>query len=441
MRRFILLFTLFLLAACQTPPAVVNQAPAGVVNQAPAGVSFPTMTPGRHISGALPTVVALSLDGNLANPATAVALANRPTATPDYNSCPPAASPVLSDAPTNSREMADEIARYMSFGGSSTGLETALRDQWSVLSEVGSVRANMDFTGEGTADVIVAYSVPGAGGSLLVLGCAAGRYIPFYLSDTPGVPQIIHAGELNANGTPEILYSSQQCLAEDDCNYRTQLVTWQPNEGQFISLLSGAIISQNLPEIGDFDNDRVVEIIIRMTSTGTPTTGPLRTGVTIYDWNGVDYARSITQLDPPRFRIQVIQQADRNIASGSIDEAIALYELALQDTELRNWFNDDEAVLRSYALYRLITAYAFTENENLLPAFQSMQQNYPDPLNAPVYAQMGSTFWNALQVTGNLRSACLEAQNIARSRADAIDLLTRYRGQAPAYTAESLCPF
>jgi hypothetical protein len=411
------------------------------VNQAPAVIPFPTMTPGRQIRGVLPTVVALSLDGNLANPATAVALANRPTATPDYTSCPPSASPVLSDAPANSPEMADEIARYLSFGGSPEALETALRDDWGVLSEVGTVRANMDFTGEGTVDVIAAYSVPGAGGSLLVLGCAAGRYIPFYQADTPGVPQIVQAGELNANGTPEILYSSQQCLTEDDCSYRTQLVTWEPNEGQFISLLSGAIISQNLPEIGDFDNDRVIEIIIRMTSTGTPATGPLRTGVTIYDWNGVNYARSITQLDPPRFRIQVIQQADRSLANGNTNEAIALYELSLQNTELRNWFNDDETVLRSYALYRLITVYAFTENENLLPAFQSMQQNYPDPLNAPVYAQMGNAFWNALQVTGNLRSACIEAQNIARSRADAINLLTRYRGQAPAYTAESLCPF
>lgn len=433
MRRFILLLILLLFAACQPTAPVVNQAPAGPV--------FPTMTPGRQISGVLPTVVALSLDGNLANPATAVALANRPTATPDYTACPPAASPALSDTPTNSREMAAEIARYMSFGGSPASLEAALRNQWGVLTEAGSVRADLDFTGEGTPEVIAAYSVPGAGGALLVLGCAAGRYIPFYQADTPGVPQIVHAGELNANGTPEILYSSQQCLTQDDCSYRTQLVTWQPNEGQFVSLLSGAIISQNLPEIGDFDNDRVIEIVIRMTSTGTPATGPLRTGVTIYDWNGVDYARSITQLDPPRFRIQVIQQADRNMTSGSISEAIALYELALQNTELRNWFNDDEAVLRSYALYRLITAYAFTENENLLPAFQSLQQNYPDPLNAPVYAQMATSFWNALQVTGNLRSACLEAQNIARARADAISLLTRYRGQAPAYTAESLCPF
>ena len=140
--------------------------------------------------------------------APAVALANRPTATPDYTACPPSASPVLADTPTNSPEMASEIARYMSFGGSPALLETALRDQWGVLNETGSVRADIDLTGEGTPDIIAVYSVPGAGGSLLVLGCAAGRYVPFYQVDTPGVPQIVNAGELNANGTPEILYKS-----------------------------------------------------------------------------------------------------------------------------------------------------------------------------------------------------------------------------------------
>lgn len=433
--RYYFILLIFLLAACQPNGAVT-------VNQAPTMVPFPTMTPGRSVRGVLPTPVALSLDGsNLANPATAVALANRPTATPDYSACPQPASPSLSNAPANGREMADEIARFLSAGGSPQALENALRENWGVLGETGTVRANLDFTGGDAADVIAAYSVPGAGGSLVVFGCAAGRYIKLYEADTAGVPQIIHAGELNANGAPEILYSSVECAAEDDCTYRSQVITWQPDEGRLVSLLNGAIISQNPPEIGDFDNDRVIEIIVRMTSTGTPSTGPLRTGVTIYDWDGVNYTRSITQLDPPRFRIQVIQQGDRSLARGETRTAVDLYELALRDEELRNWFNDDTEVLRSYTLYRLLTAYAFTEDEDLLPAFQAIQQTYPDPLNAPVFAQMSSTFWNALQVTGNLRSACIEVQNLVRARPEAIDLLTRYGGSSPVYTAESLCPF
>src|SRR5690606_20479349 len=299
MRRIICLCITILLAACQPTPAPASQAPTVI--------PFPTMTPGDLVRGALPTVVALSLDGSnlVANPATAVALANQPTATPDYAACPPPASPTLSNTPANGREMADEVARFLSAGGSAAALESGMRDDWGVLGETGVVRAEFDLNGGGASDVVVTYTIPGTGGALLVLGCAAGRYIPFYSMETSSTPQIVHIGEMNANGTPEILFSSEECLTDGDCSFRTQLITWQPGEGRFVSLLGGAILSQNLPEIGDFDNDGVIEIIIRMTSTGTAATGPLRTGVMIYDWNGVNYVRSITQLDPPRFRIQV----------------------------------------------------------------------------------------------------------------------------------------
>lgn len=432
--RVIVLLILLGLAACQ--PAAV------AVPAAPTLLPFPTMTPGRAVTGALPTVVALALDGStLANPATAVALASRPTATPDYAACPPPASPTLSNAPASGREMADEIVRFLSAGGSPAALETALRDSWGVLGERGQVRADTDLTGEGTPEVIVTYAVPGEGGALLALGCAAGRYISLYRADTSQIPQILHAGELNANGTPELLFTSQECASPNDCTFRTQLITWQPGEGRLTSLLSGAILSPNPPEIADVDNDGVLEIVVRLTSSGTRETGPLRTGVTIYDWNGSIYTRSITQLDPPRFRVQVIQQADRSLARNAVREAISLYELALRDDALANWFNDDAGVLRSYALYRLLTAYAFTEDERLLPTFQNIQQNALEPQSAPVYALMSNAFWNALQMTGNLRSACLEAQNVARTQPDAIGLLTRYSGQTPIYTPESLCPF
>ena len=58
-------------------------------------------------------------------------------------------------------------------------------------------------------------------------------------------------------------------------------------------------------------DDQIAEIVLQFTNAGNATTGPLRTGMTIYDWNGAAYVQSITQLDPPRFRIQVIHEADR----------------------------------------------------------------------------------------------------------------------------------
>jgi hypothetical protein len=54
---------------------------------------------------------------------------------------------------------------------------------------------------------------------------------------------------------------------------------------------------------------------------------------------------------------------------------------------------------------------------------------------------MSIAFWDALQVTNNLHSACLEVQDIIRARPEALSLLNRYGSRSPTYTADELCPF
>jgi len=394
------------------------------------------------VRGILPTVVALSLNGsNLANPATAVALANRPTATPNTAACPPIGSSSLAAPPATGREMSAEMANFLATGGTPATLETRLRSEWGVLGDSGFVRADLDVTGEGTPDVMVSFNAPDDGGTLLILGCSDGRYRIHYQGGLGGsVPQIIQAGDMNQDLRPDILFASQTCV-DEGCEYRTQLITWDGQEGRFIGFIDGIIDSPEIPNILDIDNDRVTEIVVRQSSRGTDVTGPLRTGVTIYDWNGLNYTRSITQLDPPYFRIQVVQEADRSLMRLEVNQAIPIYEIALNDSELRNWYNDDSAVLNSYTLFRLMTAYAFTEDQKLLSTYQALTQNYPDPAAAPVYVTMGVTFWNALQVTNNLRSACLEVQDIIAARPEALGLLNRYGSSSPTYTANDLCPF
>lgn len=435
-KRLAILLIMLLLAGCDAAPQAVTAPTANFI-------PFPTMTPGRVIRGTLPTAAALPLSGNLANPATAVALANRPTATPDYAACPAPGSPGLSEAPSNARAIAEEIGRFLSAGGAPAALQDQLRDTWNVLGENGLVRADVDLTGEGRPEVLVTYVFQG--GRLLVFGCLNGRYALHGEIDTGGTdaPQIVQLGDMNYDAKPDILLTQRVCDPEDEdaCLYRTQLITWQARDGRFTSLLDSLLSSPEQPTVSDIDNDRVLEIVLRQTSSGTAETGPLRTGVTIYDWNGVNYTQSITQLDPPQFRIQVIQQADRNMQRLDVEAAIPQYQLALTDTALRNWFNDDQTILNSYALYRLLTAYAYTEDEQLLPTYQAIVQAYPDPAAAPVYTAMSLAFWNTLQVSNNLRSACEAVQDIIAARPEALDLLNRYGSRGPAYTASTLCPF
>lgn len=431
-RLFILPFLLLLAAACQ---------PTAEALPAPTVIPFATMTPGRLLRGPLPTVEAVPGGPGLANPATAVALANRPTPTPDYAYCPPAATTSLAAKPATGRDMADAITRFLTQGGAPATLESRLRSEWNALGEHGAVRADFDLTGEGAGDVIVTYAAPDEGGMLLILTCGDGRYGARYLfAGGDSAPQVIQVGDMTFDGVPEVLFAAPTC-AGSRCRHTIQLVSWRGDLGRFVSLLASDITAEELPTVSDMDNDQIAEIVLQSTNRGDATTGPLRTGMTIYDWNGAAYVQSITQLDPPRFRIQVIHEADRALNRLNAHEAIPLYRLALENVDLQPWLNDEGPALESYARYRLLLAAAYTEDPGLLQAYQDILDRFPDSETAPVYVPLATTFWNAFQVTHNLRSACLEAHEFIETHPEALGLLNRYGERSPTATPESVCPF
>lgn len=425
-----------LLAACApTAPAA-----------APTVIPFPTVTPGRLVRGILPLVNAPPVENSgqgLANPATAVALANLPTPTPNYAACPASGNPDWPKLPSTGPESIAAITRFMSDGGAAAALNDHLRDDWNSLGEGGVVRADTDFMGSGAAQLVVTYQAPGDGGTLLILACANGRYAALYQAITGTMPQLITMGDMNADGRADLLYSSQQCSAQnaDDCAYRTLLLSWSGEDGRFVNLLNTTINSPMLPAASDTDNDRVLEIVVRMTDTGNRATGPLRTGLNVYDWNGQYYTLSIVQLDPPRFVIQVIHEADRAFERSESEQAISLFNLALNDTTLRYWFNDEPDLLKSYSLYRLLLLDAYTdEQQKALDTLQQTITLYPTPEN-PVYRALIDAFWNGWQTTNNLHSACQQVQAIISARPEAVDLLNRYGSRSPVYTSGDLCPF
>jgi hypothetical protein len=433
-RRFGILILLFV-SACQQNPAAPSN---------PTDVPFPTMTVGQMVRGALPEAgVAVSNGSNLANPATAMALASQPTPTPDYAACPAPSDITPGDKPADERAMLDTISQFLSNGGTVARLEVTLRDDWELLGENGFVRGDLDLTGEGTPEVLAGFVTPDGPGMLVIWGCVDGRYLPLYqsISSEDAPPEIVSIGDMNYDQLTDILFTHQQCDEDDVCSYQSQLVTWKPTLGRFVNLLAGTINSESPPEIRDIDQDSVSEIVVRLRDSGNATVGPLRTGVNIYDWDGSIYTLSIVQYDPPRFTIQIIHEADRLFDRLETDGAIALYQTALNDVTLEAWYNNDPAILPSYAMYRLLLIYAYTEDDRLLDMYQRITDTYPDPENRPVYVDMSESFWNALQVTNNLHSACLEVQDIINTRPEALALLNRYGTHSPTYLPEDLCPF
>jgi hypothetical protein len=438
MKYRLLYFTalLGLLAACAPGPQAAVPAIEGVI--------FPTMTAGR--------VIRVSSGSGLANPATAIALANMPTPTPNTTACPaPDASASLADAspggvPATSAAVTSAVQRYLTAGGSAGGMESVLRDAWAML-EGGFVRGDLDLTGDGTPEVLLSYRAPDAGGSLIIYGCADGRYVERYqaiMSEDASAapPTLLNAADLNANGRPDLLFTATACDEDADvCQVTTQAAAWDAPRGRFVNLLGGGVTSTEAPTPFDIDGDRITEIVVRLTDDGSAQTGPLRTGQIVYDWDGASYVRSYTEYDPPRFRVQMIHDADEAYAQGRTRDAIALYRLAIDSPTLENWQNDDAGTLTAYARYRLLIAYADLEAPELVAAHAEILSLYPDLAIAPVYAELAIRFWEGLQAANNLRSACEAVRGVIAARPEAVGLLNRYGALSPVYDAQSVCPY
>ncbi|MDZ4763324.1 MAG: hypothetical protein SGI73_02150 [Chloroflexota bacterium] len=433
-------------AACRPAPRTGGSAPTVI--------PFPTMTAGVAIAAALPPP---DDEARLANPATAIALANPPTATPNYRACPaPNADARVADIiPATGRDVENALTTFLNAGGTLINLERGVRESWGIAGNSGTVRGDLDLTGEGIPEAIVTLVAPDAGGLLLIFGCVDSRYRALYSGSPDGTqrfndaPQLVRADDLNRDRLPDLVFSARACAGEDgaslnesDCTYTTQMATWNAPRGRMTNLLASAVVSEAAPTLDDVDQDSVLELLVRLDNPGDAQTGPLRTGFLIYDWDGVVYTQSITQLNPPRFRIQVIHDADAAFAAGRTSDAIALYDLSLNSPSLEAWRGGDEnPVLQTYALYRLLLAFAYTNDERLVPTVQAILTAYPDPAAAPVYATLATAFWNAYQITNNLNAACATVKDSIAVLPDALSLLNRYGSRNPTYTADDLCPF
>lgn len=415
-------------------------------------VPFPTATAGAEIVGLLPaeSIRRAGLDPVAVAP---------PTATPIPETCPPedADASLPDDLPD---DIADAMREYLNDGGDRDALTPHLRDAWDALGEHGFLRGDVDLTGGGTAEIIAGYRAE-SGGYLVILGCEQGRYIERYRAhspdrppddDAPPAPRLINITDMNLNNLPEVAFALTECEGER-CEYRTQVVSWQATQRRFVGLIGGGILSGNLPELLDTDDDQILEIVVRLTALGDINTGPLRTGLKIYDWNGAEYVLSIVQPEPLRYQIQVIHEADRNLAAGRLPDAARLYQSALGDESLRVWLRNEEENLETYALYRLLITRA-AEGHPDVPAIAERinalfpQDAIPDDAEAapsadvPVYVALARVFWTAYNATGSVEMACGNVRRaIEQTYGAAVDFLNRYGSRNPTYTIRDLCPF
>jgi hypothetical protein len=439
MRKFFVLCILLCVTACTSTPNAV----------APTFAPFPTMTAGQEIFGALPTPANPVPIGELANPATAIALSSQMTPTPNRAACPVLdGTAVLLRRPTDTDAAIQSIVNYLQDGGSITELREAVRVRWDGFGQSGFIRDDLDLTGEGATDIVMSFKTPQDIGMFLIIGCNNGQYQVYYqfITEEENIPRLVTLLDINNQIPAEVIFAVQECFSAEDCQFEIQVLGWDGLRGRFNNLLDTPLNVIDIPEIRDIDNDLVAEIVVNLRTRGNSETGPLRTGVNIYDWNGSVYTLSIVQLEPPRYYIQIVQQGDESFSQENWENAIQTYNLVVDNEDYRYWFNDEATWLESYALYRMLISFAILGDARFSDIALKINTDYPitaeTPVeDLPVYVVMSYRFIDSMTVFADLHRACRDVLAIVDERPEALELLNRYGSRSPTYGELDLCPF
>ena len=440
-----------LLAACGGGP-LIGSGP-GQVATLPAAA--PSVTPGGRLVMLMPTSAPPTPTTDAVAPPVAGTPAYLLTAFPAGGVvCPDPGNPAPPDLPATYGQFATTINRFLTAGGSVPFLD-AILGSWQVIGDdLGLVTDAYDLTGDGVYEVIVILADPFNAevsprpGQMFIYGCGQGDYRLLYASDYGpgfGLPRLLYVGDMNADFQQDMVFFQERCQ-NNACVQAAQVLTWSaPNDG-FLALNVDTVgASDGRFSIQDLDGDGIQEIMIQGGGLSSDiSVGPARSSTTIWDWNGHNYVRALSRQDPPVYRIHVIHDADQAIREGDGQTAVQLYEQALNDAQLGSWQVPNEPLmLRAYALYRLMIAYAYLEDDRAgLDIHSTLLAEDSDPaLPSYAYAMVGDAFWRTYQSTHNLHTACVAALEQVPAYPQAVLFLNSYGAANRSYQVPDLCPF
>lgn len=451
------------------PPTVT---PRTLLNATPGGeLSVWLVTPTGQAGDAPQPVVQGTLQGNPVEPnATATANAQarlaatataRATPQAPYRppaQCPALAAPPRPRQPEDFRNYSETIGTYLSQGVSTTVLEATLADWGAIRSgEGGLVQADSDLTGDGVPEVIVTlynptvYNPDAARnvGQLLVYSCHSGGYRLIYSTEANpdlrvALPRLLRVGDMNADVSTELVFYTETCDGAS-CYKQACVLSWNMLLDRFQELNSGQIVAIN-GRIGitDLDGDGVLEITAQVNQPGTAAAGPPRSTLDTWDWDGTAYRLALREEEAVRYRIHAVYEADDLLRDNEFSAAITAYANLRDNNDLQTWayVPNEVPVLRAYAAFRIMIAYARVGNTGRAESWFTLLQN-ENPPGSPGhgFAQMGTAFMENYRTTGSARQACAPAINVGAAQANVLGVLNSYGYANRSYTPGDLCPF
>jgi hypothetical protein len=198
--------------------------------------------------------------------------------------------------------------------------------------------------------------------------------------------------------------------------------------------------------------------------------GPWRGKRVVFTWDGLHFLLSFVEMDPPEYRFQALQDADRFFLMGDYDRALGYYQNVIFSKGLEWWSEErkdyerqtyyasllepptpippdpdpnEYPTLAAYARYRILLLHLTLGWESDAKViYDSLQQKFPQGVTGHQYASLATTLWSSYQRSGDLAAACSEVIEYVDGHQDEIlyPLNPYHYGQSHRYTPEDICP-
>jgi len=324
-------------------------------------------------------------------------------------------------------------------------LRPMLREWGTITDNMGSVtEADIDGDGELEWIVVIADStaqtvtVPS---DLVVIARQENTYSVLYQLTTafeshPENVAVLSIGDINADGKVELSYTTTICGAHT-CFTSVYILAWDGDT--FKSLTRDQIVMPySQVSLRNYDDDAALELILHGGMIGSVGAGPQRARTEVYNWDGTYYVPTETIYDESDFLYFKVLDANVALMAGDYTRAIALYQEAISNPDLRVWKDEKErADLAAFSRFRLMLTYVLVKDETNAEAMaETLQSEQPDH----IYTQVAQVFLDYYTKQNSITAACQAVKEFAYEHPETVDVLMDFGYTNPSFSPDEVCP-
>jgi hypothetical protein len=341
----------------------------------------------------------------------------------------------------------EAVSSYLNDGGDPARLGAILYERGWVQPT--SKVAWTDVDGDANLDFTTALtSAPGGqvptSRAVFLWRCRSGSYHRTVIAPPrPGFdpPELREARDLTGDGVAELIVAYPACGAH---TCFAQFAVYQWNGAAMVDRFQGTTDDIPAPELSIESVDPAGPATIRVTAGGIGSVGagPYRiwSRSWAFDDEVQDFVPGEAEIEPPRFRIHAIHDADDALRSGDLTAALALYERAIEDNGLLDWPSpgDRRAQLVAYASFRRVLAFLMGGDSERAQAEHDIRLTGSDPTSI-AYAELSRRLIAGF-AEGALADACEAASAYVSENTEEMLVPLDFGYANRAYGPSDICP-